>query len=179
MQRVGKQEFWQDKDLRDEKSRTQARGRSPSAILDQILARWCKDETRFEKPLRVVFLSFLCLTVAVLTLQNVVTEYRTLSEPQDLIVRTTERLLMHQRALAKQTPRPGSQCRQRRHGSADSHPQKKDTANIKAVADRVFAGKAADLNIAELTIYSADQQIVYRAQSNATPAQDSASFETN
>lgn len=177
MQRVGKQEFWQDKDLRDEKSRTIARARSPSAILDQILARWCKDETRFEKPLRVVFLSFLCLTVAVLTLQNVVTEYRTLSEPQDLIVRTTERLLMHQRALGEQTLDQAVSV-----VSADTDLQtairKKDTANIKAVADRVFAGKAADLNIAELTIYSADQQIVYRAQSNATPAQDSASFET-
>ena len=170
MQRVGKQEFWQDKDLRDEKSRTVARARSPSAILDQILARWCKDETRFEKPLRVVFLSFLCLTVAVLTLQNVVTEYRTLSEPQDLIVRTTERLLMHQRALGEQTLDQAVSV-----VSADTDLQtairKKDTANIKAVADRVFAGKAADLNISELTIYSADQQIVYRAQSNATPAQ--------
>jgi diguanylate cyclase (GGDEF)-like protein/PAS domain S-box-containing protein len=177
MQRLGKQKLRQRKDLRDETSRTQTLGKGPSALVDQILARWCKDETRFEKPLRVVFLSFLCLTVAVLTFQNVITEYRTLSEPQDLIVRTTERLLMHQRALGEQALDQAVSL-----VSADTDLQtairKRDPANIKAVADRVFAGKAAELNIAELTIYSADQEVVYLAQSNVSAARIPGSFQS-
>ncbi len=177
MQHLGKQKFWQRKDLRDETPRTQTLGKSPSAVVDQLLARWCKDETRFEKPLRVVFLSFLCLTVAVLTFQNVITEYRTLSEPQDLIVRTTERLLMHQRALGEQALDQAVSV-----VSADTDLQtairKRDPANIKAVADRVFAGKAAELNIAELTIYSADQEVVYLAQSNVSAARNPGSFQS-
>ncbi|WP_417708625.1 EAL domain-containing protein [Roseibium aggregatum] len=163
--------------MRDETPRTQTLGKSPSAVVDQLLARWCKDETRFEKPLRVVFLSFLCLTVAVLTFQNVITEYRTLSEPQDLIVRTTERLLMHQRALGEQALDQAVSV-----VSADTDLQtairKRDPANIKAVADRVFAGKAAELNIAELTIYSADQEVVYLAQSNVSAARNPGSFQS-
>ena len=154
-----------------------ARGQGPSALVDRLLARWCKDETRFEKPLRAVFLSFLCLTVAVLTFQNVVTEYRTLSEPQDLIVRTTERLLMHQRSLGEQALDQAVSV-----VSADTDLQtairKRDAANIKAVADRVFAGKAADLHIAELTIFSANQEIIYRAQSNVSTVRNAGTFET-
>ncbi|MGX1498360.1 diguanylate cyclase (GGDEF)-like protein/PAS domain S-box-containing protein [Labrenzia sp. MBR-25] len=163
--------------MRDETPRKQTLGKSPSAVVDQLLARWCKDETRFEKPLRIVFLSFLCLTVAVLTFQNVITEYRTLSEPQDLIVRTTERLLMHQRALGEQALDQAVSV-----VSADTDLQtairKRDPANIKAVADRVFAGKAAELNIAELTIYSADQEVVYLAQSNVSAARNPGSFQS-
>ncbi|MEE4010935.1 EAL domain-containing protein [Roseibium sp. FZY0029] len=163
--------------MRDETPRTQTLGKGPSALVDQLLARWCKDETCFEKPLRVVFLSFLCLTVAVLTFQNVITEYRTLSEPQDLIVRTTERLLMHQRTLGEQALDQAVSV-----VSADTDLQtairKRDPANIKAVADRVFAGKATDLNIAELTIYSADQKVIYRAQSNHSANRNAGSFQS-
>lgn len=136
--------------------------RGLNAGLDRMLDKWCADESCFERPLRAVFLSFLVLTVAVLTLQNIVSEYRSLREPQEATMQTAERLLVHQRALGAEALT---------HAVAAVSGDKdllgairtKDLSEIRQVADRVFARKAADLNIAELTIFSADQQLVYRA----------------
>ena len=133
-----------------------------NAGLDRLLDRWCGDETRFEKPLRAVFLTFLGLTVAVLTLQNIVSEYRSLREPQEAALQTAERLLVHQRQL-------GAEALDQAVAAVSANEdlltaiRTKDQQQIRQVADRVFARKAADLNIAELTIFAADQELVYRA----------------
>jgi len=158
VQRVTKQMSRQKENLRSN-SRS---GRGFNAGLDRLLDKWCGDETRFEKPLRAVFLAFLGLTVAVLTLQNIVSEYRSLREPQDATLQTAERLIMHQRTL-------GAEALDQAVASVSTNEdllsaiRTKDQQEIKQVADKVFARKAVDLDIAELTILSADQQLVYRA----------------
>ncbi len=142
-----------------------------------MLDKCCRDETRFSKPLRAVFLSFLGLTVAVLTFQNIVSEYRSLREPQDLTVRTTERLLAHQRALGGEALDLAVEA-----VSADnallSAVRNNDRDEIKRVADGVFARKAADLNIAELTLFSADRQFIYRARDADRAPREDTSFQS-
>jgi len=139
-----------------------------------MLDKWSADETRFEKPLRAVFLAFLGLTVVVLTFQNIVSEYRSLREPQEATVKTAERLLMHQRKL-------GSEALDQAVAtvSTDTDLQNairiKDRQEIKRVADRMFARNTAGLEIDELTIFSPDQQIIYKADSvegAVTPAEE-------
>jgi len=148
-----------------------------NAGLDRLLDKWCADETGFAKPLRAVFLTFLGLTVAVLTFQNIVSEYRSLREPQEATVNTAERLLMHQRKL-------GSETLDQAVAAVSSDKdllnaiRTKDQQKIELVADRVFARKSANLNIAELTIYSADQQIVYRANGSADARQQREDFQS-
>jgi diguanylate cyclase (GGDEF)-like protein/PAS domain S-box-containing protein len=149
--------------------------RGLNACLDWMLDRLCTDETRFSRPLRAVFLSFLGLTVAVLTFQNIISEYRSLREPLDSTMRTAERLLKHQRAL-------GGEILDRTVAavSADKALSKairdKDQTEIERVADQVFARKAADLDIAELTIFSADQKLVYRIRDAGAKPQEDANF---
>ncbi len=166
MQRVAKQGSRQREDWREGRQRP----RDFNAALDRLLDKWCGDETRFEKPLRAVFLAFLGLTVAVLTLQNIISEYRSLQEPQDAALQTAERLLWHQREL-------GSEVLDQAVAAVSANEdlltaiRTKDRNQIKQVADRVFVRKAADLNIAELAIYAADQELVYKASghSETTP----------
>lgn len=144
------------------------------AGLDRLLDKWGTDDTGFEKPLRAVFLTFLGLTVAVLTLQNIVSEYRSLREPLDATVKTAERLLMHQRKLGSETLDQAVAAVSSDQDLLNAI-RTQDRDRIRLVADRVFARKSADLNIAELTIFSADQQLVYRADetdTRATPRED-------
>jgi diguanylate cyclase (GGDEF)-like protein/PAS domain S-box-containing protein len=159
---VGKQEFWQRKDLREGRPRLHSLGDG----LDRVLARWCRDEASFEKPLRAVFLSFLGLTVTVLTLQVIVAEYRNLREPQDQVIQTAERLLMHQRALGE-TALDETVAEVSNNRALESAVRNKDLNKIEAVADRLFASKAAGLKIADLTLYAADRQLVYRSRGKA------------
>jgi diguanylate cyclase (GGDEF)-like protein/PAS domain S-box-containing protein len=151
--------------------------RGLNARLDSLLDRWCADETCFEKPLRVVFLSFLALTVAVLTLQNIVVEYRSLREPQMATMQTAERLLVHQRARGTEALTEAVAA-----VSADQDLvnaiRTKDQSEIRQVADRVFARKAADLKIAELAIFSAEQEPVYLARGTAQASLQADSFRT-
>ncbi|GAB4535810.1 MAG: hypothetical protein Tsb0019_37280 [Roseibium sp.] len=142
-----------------------------NACLDWMLDRCCKDENRFSRPLRAVFLSFLLLTVAVLTFQNIVSEYRSLREPLDVTMRTAERLLKHQRTL-------GAEILDRTVGAVSADEalsdaiRKKDQHEIERVADEVFARNAVDLDIAELTIFSADQKLVYKVRDAQAPTQN-------
>lgn len=165
MQRVAKQGSRQQDDWREGRQRP----RDFNAALDRLLDRWCGDETRFEKPLRAVFLAFLGLTVTVLTFQNIVSEYRSLREPQDVALQTAERLLMHQRQLGAEVLDQAVVV-----VSADEDLltaiRTKDQKQIRQVADRVFVRKAADLKIAELAIYAADQQLIYKANGTSDPA---------
>ncbi|MCK7610710.1 EAL domain-containing protein [Roseibium sp. CAU 1639] len=142
-----------------------------------MLDKWSADETRFEKPLRAVFLAFLGLTVVVLTFQNIVSEYRSLREPQEATVKTAERLLMHQRKLGSQTLDQAVAT-----VSKDTDLQNailtRDRQEIKRVADRVFASKTVGLDMSELTIFSADQQIVYKADGADAAATQSEDFQS-
>lgn len=173
MQRLGKQGPAGQEDLRA----GEPRFRGLNGCLDRILEKCCSDETRFGKPLRTVFLSFLGLTVAVLTIQNIVSEYRSLREPQEMTVRTAERLLRHQRVLGHQTL-DLAVSEVSADGALLNAIRNRDPREIKHVADGVFAQRAADLNIAELTIYSADQQFVYRAGDAGEPAREARSFQS-
>jgi len=142
-----------------------------------MLDKWCADETRFEKPLCAVFLTFLGLTVAVLTFQNIVSEYRNLREPQEATVKTAERLLIHQRKLGSETLDQAVAAISGNEDLLDAI-QTKDQQEIRHVASRVFARKSADLSIAELTIFSADQQLVYRADGSEASAQPPEDFQS-
>lgn len=144
--------------------------------LDRVLAGWCKDEARFEKPLRAVFLTFLFLTVTVLTLQNIVAEYRNLREPQEQVIQTAERLLMHQRALGEATL-DAAVAEVSANKALEIAVRNKDMHQIEAIADRLFAGKAADLNIADLTLYAADRQLVYSARRQGASGSGAPTFE--
>ena len=144
--------------------------------LDRILAGWCKNEARFEKPLRTVFLSFLFLTVTVLTLQNIVAEYRNLREPQDQVIQTAERLLMHQRALGE-TTLDATVAEVSANKALEFAVRNKDLHKIEAIAERLFAGTAAGLNIADLTLYAADRQLVYSARQQGVPGVGAPTFE--
>jgi diguanylate cyclase (GGDEF)-like protein/PAS domain S-box-containing protein len=132
-------------------------------FLDRALNRWRADDTQFEKPLRMVFLSFLFLTVFVLTVQNIVSEYRNLNEPQNLIAGTAERLLMQQSALGSETL---DQVADNISDNATLQGaiRRGDLSQIRKVADSVFAKKSGALDISEFAIYSANQNLLYRAK---------------
>ncbi|MFC6655353.1 hypothetical protein ACFQEX_07390 [Roseibium salinum] len=171
---MGKQEAGDGHRFREGRRRL----RGFSTRFDHTLSRWCADDTRFEKPLRTVFLSILGLTVAVLTLQNVASEFRSLSEPQDVIVQTAERLLMQQRAFGAETL-----DRVARTISADKELQAairdQDRGKVRQIADKVFAKDHHGLEIAEFTIYGADRNIVYRAQGPGISAAPDASLQSD
>ncbi len=145
---------------------TRGRGhrlRGVSARLDQILAQWCcGEDVQFEKPLRTIFLSIFALTVALLTIQNIVSAYRSMNEPQEQLVRTVERLLIRQKALGTETLDQTVSTI-----GADSALQmairEKDSSEIRKIAAGVFARKPDGLHIAEFTIYGADQKLIFRA----------------
>ncbi|MHA7774262.1 putative bifunctional diguanylate cyclase/phosphodiesterase [Roseibium sp. M-1] len=169
---MGKQEIWQRKDVREGRPRLH----SLSDGLDRVIAKWCEDEARFEKPLRAVFLTFLILTAAVLTFQNIVAEYRNLREPQEQVIQTAERLLMHQRALGESTL-DETVATLSDNKALEYAVRNKDLHKIEMIADQLFSGKAAGLNIADLTVYSADRQLVYRARGEGLTGSGVPTFE--
>lgn len=138
--------------------------RGLSACLDQLLAKWSVDDSQFERPLRGVFLSFLVLIVAVLCIQNIASGYRNLLEPQEAVIRTTERLLTQQRAF-------GTQMLDRavREISSDKNLQnaiqRHDTGTIRAIADKILLAAPEGSSVAEFTIYGADQKPIYSSRS--------------
>ncbi|WP_208977781.1 EAL domain-containing protein [Labrenzia sp. 011] len=156
---MGKQETGDRQDLPERRHRL----RGGRTRLDRILARWCcGEDVQFEKPLRTVFLTVFALTVAVLTLQNIMSAYRSMNEPQERLVRTVERLLTRQKALGTETlDRAISTI------GADTALQAairdKNASETRTIADRVFARPPDGLEIAEFTIYGADHNLIYRA----------------
>jgi diguanylate cyclase (GGDEF)-like protein/PAS domain S-box-containing protein len=146
-----------------------------NAVLDRMLDKCCTDQVRFEKPLRAVFVSFLVLTVAVLTFQNIISEYRSLRATQETAVRTAERLLKLQRALGAELldQTVAAVSGNRALVEAVRH---KDPARVRELADRELARKAAYVNVAELTIFSADQKLVYRAGGGAGAGETEGNF---
>lgn len=174
MLRLGKQTT----ESRKEQGTGNPRQGQDSHWLDRLLARWCIDDSHFETPLRIVFLSFLALTVSFLTIQNVVSEYRNLNEPQDAIVQTAENLLMQQKSLAAQALDQAL-----RSVSANTELQnaivQKNSSEVREIADQVFAKKAQGLDIAELTIFSADQEAIYRSTSPDSPVSSKGSLHSD
>ncbi len=174
VQSVGKEETVGRETLKGGKTRRA----TLSALLAPVLSQYSANSSRFAKPLRTVFLSFLILTASVLTLQNIISQYRNLSEPQRMIVQTAERLLMQQRAY-------GSQALDRIAAdiSADSDLQnairQKDHVAIRRISDDVFAKQLATGTIAEFSIYAADQKLVYSAEAPGMSSRADASFRSN
>ncbi|MBO6890609.1 MAG: EAL domain-containing protein [Roseibium sp.] len=147
----------------------QRTGQEPgSRWLDRIVARWGSDETHFETPLRIVFLSFLALTVSILTLQNVFTEYRNLNESQDVTVQTAESLLMQQKALASQALDQALRS-VRSNTELQNAIVQQDSAEITKIAKQVFAKKGEGLDIVELTIFGADQTAIFQSDNPDPP----------
>ena len=159
MQVLGKNDLGEKSDPGGGKSRLNRL----DILLDRALRRWRADDTQFEKPLRLVFLSFLFLTVFVLTIQNIVSEYRNLNEPQNLLAATAERLLMQQRALGSETL---DQVARTISGNEDLQKAIKhgDLDQIRQVADSVFAKRSGALDISEFSIYAANQDLLYHAK---------------
>lgn len=147
------------------------RGHAPrqdrfNGFLDRLVDQLCPDDLHFEKPLRIVFLSFLALTVCVLTVQNIVSEYRNLREPQEALVNTAERLLMKQKKV-------GSETLDEIVGALGANEdllnaiRNNDHRQIKQVADALFAVKFDNLNVVELAIYSANRNLIYPVNGTA------------
>ncbi len=155
----------------------QPRLRGLSARLDRILTQWCADDIQFEKPLRVIFLTVLALTVCILTVQNIVSEFRNLQEPQEITVQTVEKLLMQQKAMGTTVLDQTASAI-----SADEDLQEairnRNQLEIKLIADRVFSKKADGLEIAEFTIFGADQKLVYRARDGGTQVDAGPTFQS-
>lgn len=124
-------------------------------FLDRIVERLCPDEQNFEQPLRIIFLSFLALTVFVLTVQNIVSEYRNLRGPQDAIVATAERILMQQKALGSHAIDEIVSAIEE-DAALQKAIQAKDSDTIQQFAAEVTTGTFDDLNILALDIYAAD-----------------------
>ncbi|WP_428641849.1 putative bifunctional diguanylate cyclase/phosphodiesterase [Roseibium sp.] len=152
--------------------------RDMRARLDRIHARWCANGTQVEKPLRAVFLTVLALTVCTLTLLNIVSEYRTLREPQEILVQTAEKLLMQQRALGTQTL---DQAINTISANTDLQNAIRDgnKLEIELIADRVFAGKANRLEIVDFTIYGSNQELVYRARTSGAQVAAPSTFHSD
>lgn len=135
-------------------------------FLDRLVDRLCPNDLHFEKPLRIVFLSFLALTVCVLTVQNIVSEYRNLREPQETIVNTAERLLMQQKAV-------GSATLDEIAGALGANEdlqnaiREKDNRKIRQIAEALFSVKFDSLNVVELAIYSANRDLIYPVDGSA------------
>lgn len=85
-----------------------------------------------------------------------------MSEPQEQLVRTVERLLTRQKALGSETLDQAVSTI-----STDSALQtaigEKNSTEIRKLAAGVFARKPDGLHIAEFTIYGADQKLIFRA----------------
>nr|WP_305989385.1 EAL domain-containing protein [Roseibium sp. MMSF_3544] len=149
-------------------NRENLRGEEPrreqsTRLLDTLVAKLCPDDSKFERPLRIVFLSFLALTVCVLTVQNFVSEYRNLREPQDVIVKTAERLLLQQKALGSETldeivKTIGS------NSELQDAIRERNHQKIKQIADSQLSLRFDSLNIEEFSIYAANRERVYPAE---------------
>lgn len=144
-------------------------------LFDRFLQLGSGDETQFEKPLRTVFLAFLALLVLALTIQNVVSEYRNLREPQDLIVQTAGRLLMQQKARGVQMLDRVA-VRLSTDSTLQEALRRNDSAGIRKIAEDVFSRSSAELDIAEFTIYAPDHKLVYRADRGITHPPEPLSF---
>ncbi|MCV0424640.1 MAG: EAL domain-containing protein [Roseibium sp.] len=124
----------------------------------------------------MVFLSFLFLTVFVLTIQNIVSEYRNLNEPQNLIAATAERLLMQQRALGSETLNQVAQTISKNTMLQDAI-REGNLEQIKQVADSVFAKRSGALDISEFSIYAANQNLLYHAKGSGVSSSSNPAYQ--
>ncbi|MET1413960.1 EAL domain-containing protein [Roseibium sp. HPY-6] len=142
------------------------RGHERVTLLDRIVERLCPDDLNFERPLRIIFLSFLAVTVFVLTMQNIVAEYRNLREPQDAIVATAERILMQQRALGSHALDEIVSATKEDTDFKQAI-QNRDAGKIQQFAKDVVTETFDDLNILALEIFDADGTNLTRAPGTA------------
>jgi len=125
-----------------------------SARLDRILRDWTADGRQIAKPLKAVFLLFLFLTVAALTTQNFLNEYRNLEAPLDQATETAEKLLQHQKAIStsglEQTllgiTTNSAMIAAMKSGSTD---------NIHSAASRLLEEMKTFHDVSQFTIYNA------------------------
>lgn len=154
---LGRQKSIKQKNLRDSASRRP----QPDTFLDRIVARLSpKDDLNFEKPIRMVFLSFLGLIVCILIAQNISSEFRNLREPQEAIVNTAERLVMQQKELGADTLAEIFRILGNGTDLQDAI-RAKDERKVRRLAAALFASKAHRRDIVELSIFSPDMTPVY------------------
>ena len=157
---LGRQKSTKHKNLRDSASRRP----QPNTFLDRIVARISpKDDLNFEKPIRMVFLSFLGLIVCILVAQNISSEFRNLREPQDAIVSTAERLVMQQKKLGADTL--AGVFRILGHGTdLQDAIRADDDRKVRRLAAALFASKSSRRDIVGLSIFNPDMTSVYPAE---------------
>ncbi|MEL7527236.1 MAG: EAL domain-containing protein [Pseudomonadota bacterium] len=157
---LGRQKSKKPKNLRDSTSRRP----QSNTFLDRIVARLSpKDDLNFEKPIRMVFLSFLGLIVCILIAQNISSEFRNLREPQEAIVSTAERLVMQQKKLGADTL--ADVFRILDHGTdLQDAIRTEDQRKIRRLAAALFASKSSRRDVVGLSIYSPDMTPVYPAE---------------
>ncbi len=154
---LGRQKSKKHNNLRDSTSRRP----QSNTFLDRIVARLSpKDDLNFEKPIRMVFLSFLGLIVCILIAQNISSEYRNLREPQEAIVTTAERLVMQQKKLGADTLADifrilgnGTDLQDAIHAN--------DKRKVRRLAAALFASKSSRRDIVALSIFSPELTPVY------------------
>ncbi len=157
---LGRQKSKEYKNLRDSTSRRS----QPNTLLDRIVARLSpKDDLNFEKPIRMVFLSFLGLIVCILVAQNISSEFRNLREPQEAILSTAERLVMQQKKLGADTLADVFRILDNGTDLQDAI-RAQDERKVRRVAAALFASKSSRRDIVGLSIFNPDMTSVYPAE---------------
>ncbi len=148
------------------------------ACLEYFLSKSNADISQFERPLRTVFFSFLGLIIAVFSVSIIVSEYRNLREPQDLIVETAERLLTRQKAF-------GAELLDRTVNTISGNEalldaiREPDLEKIRQAAERVLATRPGDVEVAEFTIYAADRKPLYSSNTLVAAGKPNNVFRTD
>ncbi|MBN9669098.1 EAL domain-containing protein [Labrenzia aggregata] len=119
------------------------------------------EKSRFEKPLRKIFLTLLGLTVLAAGVQNILFGYRDLNAPGDLFAQTAERLMAQQQALASELldrAADGIQAdKVLRHAILQ-----RSTAQVAEFSNRMLAEQSGDIDIAEFAVYAQDRALLYK-----------------
>ncbi|MTI07701.1 EAL domain-containing protein [Roseibium denhamense] len=131
-----------------------------------------------ERPLRIAFLSFLTLTIVLLTGYNIVTQYRHIHQPPKQIERTITSLLAQQKALGRAALADATSAI-----AADLELQDAvrigNHEKVRLIADAIFAQRAKGLGISQLTIYSADRSFAYHAHAPSHIEDPRVSFQSD
>lgn len=129
--------------------------------LDKIICQWSQNGSQIERPLKSVMAAFLVVIVATVMIQSIFTELRAFTSSRDEISETFQSLIIHKKAVSTETLTDVA-------ATLGSNRQlvtaviRRDYAEISRVAEQVIANFGNRITVADLTIYGANQNLLFR-----------------
>ncbi|WP_417666661.1 putative bifunctional diguanylate cyclase/phosphodiesterase [Roseibium sp.] len=146
-----------------------------AARLDAIMRHWSKNGRQISRPLKITFISFFALTVAGLTAQDFVSEYRNITQRLGTTVATAKSFLRHQE-------RVGAAGLEKALLGLSVNPKLIDAYHdddpyaLQRVTSSLFPEMKELHRISEFTIFNADLDRVISAHKAITRSEKSNSF---